>query len=127
MTKEISFLEEETSSKLNELDLDTQAKIDRWAVVGWVFAALYLILAIFFFSTGKIFFGLWAIAVSILSGAGTIQLKKSNYDATYRCWGIAGFMGLPLGLVLRIGKFSIQGIFKKIEDKEFQQMMDKTK
>jgi hypothetical protein len=117
------------------MDQKSQAYINRWVYVSWVIASLFLIAAVIEFFTkvvaqgslSSILLCLWGLIVALLSAGGGILYKNDYHDGARVCWAIAGFMSLPFGFVLWAGRKIISDYVKKIEDQEFQQMLDKSK
>jgi hypothetical protein len=136
MGRQYSFLDKDKSTESANAEMEPQvrAKINLWIYVSWAFAALYLIIAIQLAKISIVedwsagFWSLYCIIIAIFSGVGGVLVKKKDYELAWMCWKIAGFLGLvPFGFVLLIGRFLTKKLIKKIEEQEFQKMLNKTK
>ena len=88
----------------NSAEMPKAVKI--WAVVGFVFAALYLAIAIFAFTSHPENYeviGALGLTICVLQGMGSILALMRKYSAARILMIIGGILGFPLGLVMVAG------------------------
>lgn len=93
----------------NSAEMPKAVKI--WAVVGFVFAALYLAIAIFAFTShpnNYELLGPLVVIIGVLVGMGSVLTLRRNYSAARILMLIGGILALPLGLVMIAGGNSIK-------------------
>jgi hypothetical protein len=80
--------------------------VKTWAIVGFVFAALYLAIAIYAFTNhpkNHEVIGPLGLIICMLLGIGSVLALKRKYGASSILMVIGGIFGLPLGFVMIIG------------------------
>jgi hypothetical protein len=93
----------------NSAEMPKAVKI--WAVVGFVFAALYLAIAIFAFTSHPENYeviGALGLTICVLQGMGGVLALTRNYSAARALMIIGGILGFPLGMVMVAGGNSIK-------------------
>jgi len=93
----------------NSAEMPKAVKI--WAVVGFVFAALYLAIAIFAFTSHPENYeviGALGVIICVLQGIGGVLALTRNYSAARVLMIIGGILGFPLGMVMVAGGNSIK-------------------
>jgi hypothetical protein len=93
----------------NSAEMPKAVKI--WAVVGFVFAALYLALAIFAITSHPENYEVIAalgLTICVLQGMGGVLALTRNYSAARILMIIGGILGFPLGMVMVAGGNSIK-------------------
>jgi len=84
-----------------------------WAIVGFVFAGIYLLVGILqFFREPAAYklIGILVLVLCVLFALGSLLALEQQYSSARVLWLIGGILGLPLGLVMIIGA----GQLKKI-------------
>lgn len=77
--------------------------VKTWAVVGFVFAGIYLLAAFVSFSMGAKAYqwiGFLVLIIGLLLGTGSVLALKQQYSLASLLLLIGGVMGLPLGIVM---------------------------
>jgi len=77
-----------------------------WAIVGFVFAGIYLLVGILFLlrqPTADKFIGIVALVIGVLFALGSLLALEQQYSGARVLWTIGGILGLPLGLVMISG------------------------
>jgi hypothetical protein len=93
----------------NSAEMPKAVKI--WAVVGFVFAAFYLALAIYAFTShpeNYELLGALGLIICVLLGMGSVLALMRKYSAARILMIIEGIPGFPLGLVMVAGGNSIK-------------------
>lgn len=88
-----------------------KATIKAWAIVGFVFAAIYTVLAVWGFA-GDLFTNValsWSVLITgILFWGGSVFALQKQYSTARICFLIGGILGLPLAVPMIIGGKRIQ-------------------
>lgn len=85
--------------------------IKTWTVVGWIFAAIYFMLSLWYHSqttpiSGGMCVGMLIIAVLFVIGS--LLARSRIFGGAFGCYLAGGILGFPLGLVMIIAAVKVR-------------------